>query len=202
MSRLKIYNPAHDEPGEPAPDAVWPSGFYPRSALHGHGTVIELDGRPLRDTRTLRLHIAHDSNITAHIEILATPALDVELNADVKVAVGIVAPGLLIIQRAEDGQTQNVRFITEDLYRRTHEDLRQRVRDALTHDVVNNAIIEAKHDRSRPAYETIREELLNVVLPVVDSHHPVSPPVVRTPPKPPDTVSEVDTTVDTTSEAP
>lgn len=77
MSRLKIVN----ETGNPKPDTT--ADFYVADGCSPIGTRVFLDGQEVKECRGIDLHIAVDDPVTAKVDILATEALDVEIDATV-----------------------------------------------------------------------------------------------------------------------
>lgn len=104
MSRIRIRNPGQDDP--PANG----EGFYPAQAVHSYGTTIELDGRELKYVRAVSFKAEVDHLVRVDVELLVSD-LDVELNADVHVNAVVQEPGLVEVERSDDGKTQRIRFI-------------------------------------------------------------------------------------------
>jgi hypothetical protein len=73
MSRLTITNSAQDD-----------------GAMASYGTLVTLDGREVRECRSVDLSVRLDEIVKAKVEVLVTQALDVEIDADV--TVNLIAP--------------------------------------------------------------------------------------------------------------
>lgn len=80
VSRIKI---CHDTGNLPANTA----DFYKADAFSASGTRVFLDGQEVTACRGIDLHIAVDDMVTAKVDVIATEALDVEIDASVNLNV-------------------------------------------------------------------------------------------------------------------
>ncbi len=81
MSRLTIRNEAQRDKS---------SQFHTGEAFSAYGTTVDLDGQRLKSCRSVDLHVAVDDLVTAKVDVIATDALDVEIDAQVTLNVAVV----------------------------------------------------------------------------------------------------------------
>lgn len=104
MSQVVIRNPGQGK--------VDDESFYADSLLHSYGTTIKLDGRELPSVRAVSLKAEVDDLVRVYVDVLASD-IDIEIGADVTITPLVLEPGILEIERSDDGKTQRIRFIRE-----------------------------------------------------------------------------------------